>query len=65
MFKHVSLSLLNEYLSAFTVVIVGALLGARAAEGMSLEQWVGGISAMTGAIAWAVMVRAWPVKARA
>lgn len=65
MFKRANLSLLGEYLSAFSVVLVAALLGARAAEGMSLQQWVGGITAVTAAIAWAVMVRVWPVKARA
>lgn len=54
----------GEYTSAFAVVVVAAVTGARAAEGMSALQWAGGVAAVVAAIAWAVIVRVWPAPAR-
>lgn len=65
MFKRLSALASGEYLSALTVVLVATITGARAAEGMNALQWAGGASAVVGSIAWAVIVRAWPVRARA
>jgi hypothetical protein len=64
MFKHLTAIAGGEYTSAFAVVVVAALTGARAAEGMSALQWAGGAVAVAGAIAWAVIVRIWPLPAR-
>lgn len=55
----------SEYLSAFAVIAVAAATGAKAADGMEPLQWLAGVSAILGAIAWAVMVRVWPKAARA
>ena len=48
-----------EWASASAVVVVSALVGDHAREGMNLAQWAGGVSAMLGAVSWAVMVRIW------
>ena len=64
MLKHVNAIAAGEYTSAFAVVVVAAMTGARAAEGMSALQWAGGVAAVAGTIAWAVIVRVWPLPAR-
>jgi hypothetical protein len=64
MLKRVNAVAADEYTSAFAVVLVAAVTGARAAEGMSTLQWAGGGAAVLGAIAWAVIVRIWPAPAR-
>lgn len=64
MIKHVNAIAAGEYTSAFAVVVVAAITGARAAEGMSAIQWAGGLAAVAGTVAWAVMVRVWPMQAR-
>ena len=64
MLKHVNAVAAGEYTSALAVVLVAAVTGARAAEGMSALQWAGGTAAVLGTIAWAVIVRVWPMPAR-
>ncbi|MDB5430901.1 MAG: hypothetical protein JWP35_2017 [Caulobacter sp.] len=64
MLKRVNAIAAGEYTSAFAVVVVAAMTGARAAEGMSALQWAGGLAAVAGTVAWAVMVRVWPMRAR-
>jgi general stress protein CsbA len=54
-----------RYLSAGAVVIVAMLVGAEAAKGMNLVQWLGGLTSVSAAISWAVIERAWPKKAKA
>ena len=60
MFKAVNAAVTSELVSGLAVICVAGLVGAYAAEGMSVLQWIGGLSAVAGAIAWAVMVRVWP-----
>jgi hypothetical protein len=48
-----------EWASASAVVVVGAVVGDYARDGMNLVQWTGGAAAILGSIAWAVMVRVW------
>ena len=64
MFKHANTLAVGEYASALTGVLVAVMTGARAAEGMSAAQWTGGLTAVLASIAWAVMVRVWPLPAR-
>ena len=64
MFKRLSAAtnaaVTSEWLSGAAVIGVAGLVGAYAAEGMTTLQWISGLSAVAGAIAWAVMVRVWP-----
>jgi hypothetical protein len=52
-------SLVAEWASASTVVLVSAVVGAHARDGMSTLQWAGGVAAILGAVGWAVIVRVW------
>jgi lipopolysaccharide export LptBFGC system permease protein LptF len=54
-----------ERLSAAFVYIVGSIVGAYAAQGLSPLQWVWAAVSILGAVSIAVMVRMWPVKAKA
>ena len=63
MFKAVNAAVTSELVSGLAVICVAGLVGAYAAEGMNPMQWAGGLSAVVGAIAWAVMVRVWPARA--
>jgi general stress protein CsbA len=54
-----------RYLSAGAVVLTAMVVGAEAAKGMNLVQWLGGLTAVSAAISWAVIERAWPKKAKA
>ncbi len=60
MFKLLTVGVVSEYMSCAAVIVVSTLVGACAAQGMTPAQWLGGLSAVVGAIAWAVIVRAWP-----
>jgi hypothetical protein len=51
--------LVAEWASASAVVLVSALVGNQARDGMSPVQWAGGLAAILGAIGWAVIVRVW------
>jgi hypothetical protein len=48
-----------EWASASAVVVVSAIVGDYARDGMNLVQWTGAGAAILGSIGWAVMVRAW------
>ena len=48
-----------EWASASAVVVVSAIVGDYARDGMNLIQWTGAAAAILGAIGWAAMVRAW------
>lgn len=50
-----------ERLATLLVTIVGAVVGAYAAKGMSPMQWAGAVIAVLSAIAVAVIVHRWPV----
>jgi hypothetical protein len=54
-----------EWGSAALVFLSGAIVGREASLGMSMAQWSGGIAAVLGSVALAVMVRAWPAPAKA
>jgi uncharacterized membrane protein YeaQ/YmgE (transglycosylase-associated protein family) len=54
-----------ERLSAGLVYLVGAIVGTFAARGFTPLQWAGAATAIIGAILVAVIVRTWPVKAKA
>jgi preprotein translocase subunit SecF len=54
-----------ERLATLLVTIVGAVVGAYAAKGMSPVQWAGAVIAVLSAIAVAVIVHRWPAKSRA
>jgi len=54
-----------EWLSAFAVVISGALAGHYAREGMTAIQMAGAAAAILGSVTWAVTLRAWPAQAKA
>ena len=54
-----------EWASAALVFVSGAIVGREASLGMSMSQWSGGIAAVLGSVALAVMVRAWPAPAKA
>lgn len=51
-------------LSGATVFLVAWIMGSKAAEGMSLLQWLGGFVALAGSIAWAVIEQVWPAASR-
>jgi general stress protein CsbA len=53
----------SRALSAGAVVLVAMLVGAEAARGMNLVQWLGGLTAVSASVSWAVIERAWPKKA--
>ena len=53
-----------EWGSAGLVFISGAIVGHAASTGMTAEQWTGGVAAVLGSVALAVMVRAWPAPAK-
>jgi len=55
---------LIEYASAGLVFMCGGLAGHYAADGMTLIQWAGAVTAVMGSITVAVAVRVWtPSKA--
>jgi uncharacterized membrane protein YeaQ/YmgE (transglycosylase-associated protein family) len=54
-----------ERMSAGLVYLVGSIVGCYAARGMNPLQWAGAVTAVIGAILVAVIVRTWPVKAKA
>lgn len=54
-----------RFISAGAVVIVAMLVGAEAARGMNIVQWMGGLTSVSAAISWAVIERAWPKRAAA
>ncbi len=56
---------LAEWASAALVFGCGGLVGHYAAEGMSLVQWAGALTAVLGSVTVAVAVRVWPAKAEA
>ncbi len=53
-----------QRLATLLVTLVGAVVGAYAAEGMSPVQWAGAAAAVLGAVGVAVVVHRWPAKAR-
>ena len=55
----------TRFISAGAVVLTAMLVGAEAARGMNLVQWLGGLTMVSAAISWAVIERAWPKKAEA
>jgi hypothetical protein len=59
MFSAFKSPLAAEYASACAVVLVSAIVGNYARDGMNEIQWAGGLAAILGSIAWAVMVRVW------
>ena len=54
-----------EWGSAIMVFASGALAGHYAAMGMTPVQWAGAAAAVLGSVTVAVVVRVWPVKAKA
>jgi general stress protein CsbA len=65
MLKLLTAGVVSEYASCAAVILVSTLVGAYAAQGMTSTQWLGGLAAVGGAIAWAVIVRAWPATPKA
>jgi hypothetical protein len=59
MLKLLKSPLVAEWISASAVVLVSAIVGSFARDGMTAAQWTGGITAIVAAITWAVMVRVW------
>jgi hypothetical protein len=53
-----------RWLSGGTVFLVAWIIGSKAAEGMSLAQWLGAFAALAGSIAWAVIEQVWPAQQR-
>ena len=53
---------LIEYASAGLVLMCGATAGHYAAEGMTMIQWAGAVTAVLGSVTVAVAVRVWPDK---
>lgn len=51
-----------ERLATLLVTVVGAVVGAYAAKGMSPMQWAGAVVAVVSAIAVAVIVHRWPAE---
>ncbi len=49
-----------RFISAGAVVILAMLVGAEAARGMNVVQWMGGLTSVSAAVSWAVIERAWP-----
>lgn len=58
------IALTPQRLAAVLVTVISTLVGAFAAQGMSMVQWIGGIVAVMASIAVAVIVHRWPAKAR-
>jgi hypothetical protein len=54
-----------EWGSAILVFTSGALAGHYASLGMNAMQWAGAGAAVLGSVTVAVIVRVWPVKAKA
>jgi hypothetical protein len=65
MLENFRLALTPQRLAAILVTVVSTLVGAFAAQGMSIVQWIGGIVAVLAAVAVAVIVHTWPAKAPA
>ena len=61
----ISVKELIEYASAGLVFVCGALAGHYAADGMTLVQWAGALTAVLGSVTVAVAVRVWPASAKA
>lgn len=55
----------GRMLTVGLVMITAGLLGQYAAHGISLAQWISGVTAVVGSIALAVMIRIWPAPAPA
>ena len=53
-----------EWSTGALVFVSGAVVGHQAQLGLSPVQWTGGVAAVLGSIALAVMVRAWPAASR-
>ena len=53
-----------RWLSGATVFLVAWIIGSKAAEGMSLGQWLGAFAALAGSIIWAVIEQVWPAPVR-
>ena len=53
-----------RWLSGATVFPVAWIMGSKAAEGMSLLQWLGAFAALAASIAWAVIEQVWPAPDR-
>lgn len=53
-----------RWLSGATVFLVAWIIGSKAAEGMSLGQWLGAFVALAGSILWAVIEQVWPAPRR-
>lgn len=49
-----------RWLSGATVFLVAWIVGSKAAEGMTLGQWLGAFVALAGSILWAVIEQVWP-----
>ena len=64
MLENFRIALTSQRLAAILVTVISTLVGAFAAQGMSLVQWIGGIVAVMASIAVAVIVHRWPAKAR-
>jgi hypothetical protein len=59
LFRAIRSPIAAEWVSTSAVVVVSAVVGDYAREGMNLVQWAGGVAAILGSIGWAVMVRTW------
>jgi hypothetical protein len=64
MLKTVLSPMAAEWASAALVFFSGAVVGHQAQFGLSPAQWTGGVAAVLGSVALAVMVRAWPAPSR-
>ena len=64
MLENFRIALTPQRLAAVLVTVISTLVGAFAAQGMTLVQWIGGIVAVVASIAVAVIVHRWPAKAR-
>lgn len=53
-----------EWASATLVFVVAMIAGRMAADGMSLVQWAGALTAILGSITVAVAVRVWSPEKR-
>lgn len=53
-----------RWLSGATVFLVAWIIGSKAADGMSLAQWMGAFAALAGSIVWAVIEQVWPAQRR-
>lgn len=49
-----------RWLSVAAVFLTSLMAGELAADGMSLIQWLGALTAVLGSVCWAVLEHTWP-----